>query len=149
MVTYYHGGAAGIAVGSYVLPPSLTGAPTTADYGADGVCRRDKVYVTTNYEAALMYASMSPSGHTVYTVQPLGQVQNDPDCTEPGVSFECDRAWVLDREVLSTLAVAQIRKAVMALLCWHGAVTEPARPTLPRTAPGSTFVPPGPQAKCL
>lgn len=93
MATYYHGGPAGIPRFGFVQPPSITGAKSTADFGAAGVCRRDRVYVTTSLPAAMMFAS----GHAdprVYVVEPVGELEPDDDCNEAGMSFTCVRAWV-------------------------------------------------------
>lgn len=92
--TYYHGGPAGRARGAYILPPSVTKAETTADFGASGVCKRDKVYITTSYDAAVLYAAGSKRG-VVYEVSPIGDLSEDQDCSQPGLSFECDKAVVL------------------------------------------------------
>lgn len=92
--TYYHGGPAGRQKGAFLLPPVTTGAKTTADFGAAAVCRRDRVYVTTEFNAALIFASGSRNG-VVYVVEPLGTLERDPDCTQEGLSFECERARIV------------------------------------------------------
>lgn len=93
--TYYHGGAPGRQRGAYILPPSITGASCTADHQAntDGVARRDRVYVTTNPNAALMYAAGHRRG-VIYEVEPDGELEPDPDCNEPGLSYQCARARI-------------------------------------------------------
>lgn len=93
--TFYHGGSPGRQRGAYILPPSITAAPCTADYAAntDGVARRDCVYVTTNYHAALMYAAGHRRG-VIYQVEPDGDLEPDPDCNEPGLSYQCARARI-------------------------------------------------------
>lgn len=90
----YHGGYGGLKDGSMVLPPSVRGAKTCADYGAGHVCRRDKIYVTTDIDDARSIASQTPNGK-VYEVMPIGDISPDPDCLVPGLSFECDRARVV------------------------------------------------------
>ncbi|WP_434029045.1 NAD(+)--rifampin ADP-ribosyltransferase [[Pseudomonas] boreopolis] len=94
MTIYYHGGARGRARGAFLLPPSTTGAPSLSQYGAAGVHRTDRVYITTSFEAALLYAAANRKG-LVYEVEPLGELEHDPDCTVPGLSFQCERARVL------------------------------------------------------
>ena len=91
---YYHGGKAGRKRGEFILPPSITKAPSCSEYGAASVHRRDRVYVTTNPTVALMFAAGWPGG-VVYEVAPLGIVVADPDCNFPGMSFECEKARVL------------------------------------------------------
>lgn len=89
---YYHAGPRGLRE---ILPPIVTGAPSVASYGA-GVCRRDKVYVTTSLVAAIGIASLVPphGRGVVYEVDPLNPTP-DPDCTLPGLSFEADRAKII------------------------------------------------------
>lgn len=59
---FYHGGAPGLRVGQYILPPAKTGAASTASFGAAGVCDRNKVYVTISSRAALMVACHARGG---------------------------------------------------------------------------------------
>ncbi len=90
---YWHGGAPGLKM---ILPPSITGVASCADYGASAVCRRDRVYITTKYEAALMFAAMHPSGEgMVYVVEPIAPLEPDPDCDAPGLSYACRKAKVV------------------------------------------------------
>ena len=113
---YYHGGPAGRRLMDWILPPSITGATSTQDVGPDSlrdaaarVHRRDRVYVTPNRFAALMFAS----GHrspTVYEVVPDGELEPDPDCSDPSLSFACARAQVVRIERVSE------RDAATALL---------------------------------
>jgi len=93
-VKYYHGGYGGLREGKLVLPPSITGALSCADYGAHNVCRRDRVYITTGVEEARYIASKTPGGK-VYEVFPIGELADDPDCSEKGLSFECVKARVV------------------------------------------------------
>lgn len=93
-IRYFHGGPIGRQRGAYLLPPCLTKAPSLATYGAGGVCRTDRVYVTTDARAALMYAAGVPKG-VIYEVEPVGDLEADPDCSQPGLSFQCERAKVL------------------------------------------------------
>lgn len=93
-VRYFHGGARGRARGAMLLPPDITGAPSLSQYGAAGVHRTDRVYVTTNFHAALLYAAANRKG-VIYEVEPLGELEADPDCSQAGLSFQCPRAKVL------------------------------------------------------
>ncbi len=92
---YYHGGRGGMAKGQFVLPPSMTGAKSQANYG-NNLVDRSRVYVTTDYMAALMYAVTVRDGD-VYEVVPDGELLDDPDCSEPGISFSCPRARIVRR----------------------------------------------------
>lgn len=99
MSTYWHGGQAGLRPGQSILPPRLTGAratllATARAAGMETPARDDVVYVTTDYAAALLYAVMHPSGGAVYLVEPRGELRPDPDCSVPGLSYECDRATI-------------------------------------------------------
>ncbi|RVK97498.1 hypothetical protein CN150_10550 [Sinorhizobium meliloti] len=95
-VRYFHGGFGGLTVGQIVLPPATTKAPSTARFGAAGVCNTNKVYVCTDQHGALLYACMHWSGcGKVYEVEPIGELTPDPDALRAGFSFECDKARVL------------------------------------------------------
>ncbi len=94
-VKYYHGGFGELKVGQLVLPPAMTGAPSTASYGASAVCRRDRVYVTTLLFAAYEFACLHWTGKgKVYEVEPVGELTSDPDAIGDH-SFECARACVV------------------------------------------------------
>lgn len=92
--TYWHGGRPGIQRGAFILPPSITKARSLSEFGAAGVCRTDRVYVTTSRAAAIMYAAGVKRG-VIYECEPMGQIEPDPDCTEPGLSWQCERARVI------------------------------------------------------
>lgn len=84
-------------VGMMILPPSVTGARSTRDWGVKK-CRPDRVYITTSDKAALVFAAMHPTDNgTVYEVEPIGEVVADPDCdpTTEFESFECERARIV------------------------------------------------------
>lgn len=90
-VNYYHGGRGGMRRGQYVLPPSLTGAKSSAHFG-NYMCDPGRVYVSTNPLDALMYAA-AVNGD-VYEVAPEGDLLDDLDCKERGVSASCTRARI-------------------------------------------------------
>jgi hypothetical protein len=94
---YFHGGVPGLRRGDLLLPPAATGTERTLtadvlDMG--GRARRDRVYVTTGREVARVYAALAPDG-ALYEVEPLGELEADPDCAVAGVSWECPAARVL------------------------------------------------------
>jgi hypothetical protein len=82
---YFHGGFPGLEVGDRILPPSVTGTPTTADFAAAPVCRRDRVYASTELRVARVYAALAPfGGHgDVYEVALEDPIE--PDGIEIGV----------------------------------------------------------------
>ena len=101
---YYHGGAGGLQVGSYLLPPSVTGVKTQLDYlrqfgvdrsehiretevflrriGITGIWRPDRVYLggpkvlhfILGYAALNTLASYRDGNGAVYGVIPEGNV---------------------------------------------------------------------------
>lgn len=96
MARYYHGGFGGLRVGQAVLPPASTGAPSTASFGAAGICRTDRVYVTTSFDAAYAFACLHWTGKgKVYEVAPVGPIEPDPDATDDGYSFQCTAARIV------------------------------------------------------
>lgn len=110
---YYHGGLPGLPKGAYVLPPSTTGARCASDYGARDIHRRDRVYVTTSADAAIMFAALHPSGvGQVYEVAPSDDLEADPDCSAQGLSFQCSRARILRVIRPHPLLMERIRREV-------------------------------------
>lgn len=111
----YHGGQKGLRVGAYLEPPSVTGVRAMADHLNDAAgtahVRRDRVFVTPSVAAAVMYAAMHPSGGAVYIVEPLGECEPDPDCTEEGLSFQCPRARIVRVRRFSGYERNKVRKA--------------------------------------
>ncbi|MET3648079.1 NAD(+)--rifampin ADP-ribosyltransferase [Phyllobacterium ifriqiyense] len=111
---YFHGGFGGLRVGQLILPPSITKVPSTASYGAAKVCRRDRVYVTANMDAAYLCACLHWSGRgKVYEVEPIGEIKTDPD----GVgnhSFECEKAKVVRVYRVRGKLIKTIQKQAMA-----------------------------------
>lgn len=107
---FFHGGIGSMFPGEMLLPPIETGHKCASDYGADDVHNRERVYVTPLFEAAVMYAALYPDKHgVVYEVQPLGELEDDPDCDTPGLSFAVPRAKVLRR-----IAIApELRRKVL------------------------------------
>lgn len=92
--TYYHGGLPGRQRGTLLLPPSFTRVKSLSQYGASAVHRMDRVYVTTDRAAALLYAAAVRRG-LIYEVEPLGLIEPDPDCDLPGLSWQCEKARVI------------------------------------------------------
>lgn len=110
-VRYFHGGVPGLVPGDLLLPPVATG--TTRTLTADvlemgGQARRDRVYVTTGREVARVYAALFLDG-ALYEVEPVGELVADPDCLEPGVSWEVPAARVL--RVVDPVVLVRTRPA--------------------------------------
>lgn len=113
---YYHGGQKGLKAGDFIQPPNETNVRHTLfEYGtgAAGVARRDRVYATPDHHCAVMYAALHPSGGAVYEVEPVGTLEPDPDCTEPGLSWACDRARIVMARGLSARTRQAVLRAVL------------------------------------
>lgn len=103
---WFHGGAAGLDVGCYVLPPFLTGAPAAGDF--DPACRRDCVYVTSALREAQIFAGLAHGD--VYEVEPRGTVRYEHD-----LSTMCTAALivrVVERAAAGPLDDALHREAI-------------------------------------
>lgn len=110
---YWHGGRPGIRRGGVLLPPSITKVPSLSEYGAAGVHRRDRVYITTSRCAALLYAAGARKG-VLYQCVPIGEIEPDPDCSEPGLSWQCEMARVTRVIKPSQADVALARKVLLS-----------------------------------
>ena len=111
---YYHGGVPGMFPGRVLLPPSMTSFQRehAARVRSGSVGRADRVYITTSLESAAMYAALYPrrSGGSVYRVEPIGLLEDDPDCDEPGLSFACARARIIERVRIPRAAIVDLRE---------------------------------------
>ncbi|PTL79185.1 hypothetical protein DAT35_36305 [Vitiosangium sp. GDMCC 1.1324] len=106
-------------VGEYILPPSVTGtAVTLSAYGGCVEPRPGylptRVYVTPEHKAAEVFAALFPGGGWVYRVEPEGELEADPGSTEPGLSFACERARIIEATPLDPLTIACILESVLA-----------------------------------
>lgn len=91
---YFHGGPAGRARFSFILPPSITKVKSTSDLVPNNVHRFDRVYLTPIQAGAMMYAAAFPNG-VIYRCEPIGVIEDDLDCKVPEMSIACSRARVL------------------------------------------------------
>ena len=126
---YWHGGFPGIPVGAHLLSPqdaAVARIPisyTPREHPALGrVSRTDRVYFSTSEEFARAYAFQTeittPSGQlasrgTLYQVQPVGTVEEDPDYAGHSVSWCSPRAIVID--VVETDVRMRLRDATKAI----------------------------------
>lgn len=113
---YFHGGRPNMKRGQMILPPSVTGFRAAADCLPGQVdashVRRDRVFVTSAADAAAVFAALYPSIRRpgcVYQVEPLGPLEPDPDCLEPGHSWQCQRARIIRVHPLSPAQAMNIR----------------------------------------
>lgn len=99
MSRYFHGGAPGLKPGDLILPPDTTGtnhrlSAIAAEHdGPTYSTRTDIVYVTTGRDVARAFAAFYPDG-ALYRVEPHGQLEPDPDCDLPGLSWQCPSARI-------------------------------------------------------
>jgi hypothetical protein len=107
-VRYYHGGNRGLKVGGYVLPPSMTEA---RDAPHD-LHRKDRVYVTAELTDAQFFAAASQDP-VVYEVEPVGDLEDDPDCRLPGRSYACERAKIIAVHKIPGKAIKKAQKKMM------------------------------------
>lgn len=76
----HHGGVPGLSIGDLLLPPARTGARSSAEFGAAGTCRRDRVYLHVDPMHSRMWALLCPAGPgSLYKAEPLGALEIDPD----------------------------------------------------------------------
>jgi hypothetical protein len=101
-VRFFHGGRAGLLVGSYVLPAAAIGMKSREKaveqmLGDDfdrALYQSDKAYVSTDLDWVICCACRSRFPIAVYEVEPLGAIEPDPDCER---SYTCERAKILRR----------------------------------------------------
>ncbi len=126
---YWHGGFPGIAPGAMLLSPHdaaksrIPISYTPREHPALGrVSRTDRVYLSTSEEFARAYAFQTEitttSGQiaargTLYRVQPLGAVEEDPDYAGHMVSWCSPRAIILD--VVAVDVRMRVRDATQAI----------------------------------
>jgi hypothetical protein len=108
---YYHGGNRKLQVGDYLLPRAATGV---LGMSADNpLCRDDRVYLTRSIEGARFFGSAALNP-VVYEAVPEGDIESDPDCTEPGLSIACQRARVVALLKIPGKVIKKNRKRMLA-----------------------------------
>jgi len=124
---FFHGGVPDRLPGQHILPPCTTGVRSTALYGASMVCDPSQVYVTTDIQAAMLFAAGHPSGRgAVYLVKPVGKLAADPDCKQDGLSYSCGKAEVVKRIRVKNKIMRKARAALF------GFASEPRRALIAR-----------------
>src|SRR5260370_27947399 len=89
---YFQGGNRKLHVGYYLLPPADTGVFGMSHLNP--LCRPDRVYLTRSIDGARFFASAA-ANPVVYEAVPKGEIEPDPDCTEPGISIACQQARIV------------------------------------------------------
>ncbi|WP_146207661.1 hypothetical protein [Bradyrhizobium sp. SUTN9-2] len=105
---YFHGGRAGY---KEILPPSLTGAEQNGVV-PDNVRRKDRVYVTTDIAAAIVWAAQH-SSPMLYEVEPKGAIEADPDHKGVDTSFQCEKAEIVALHAIPEETLQQARSALL------------------------------------
>lgn len=109
---FFHGGPRGLR--GWILPACETRAPNCSSYGASGIHRRDRVYVTTDPTAALLFACGQPDGGAVYVVEPEGSIEPDPDWQgDPGVSVQCERARIVSVRKVRGKLMKRVQRQIL------------------------------------
>jgi hypothetical protein len=110
---YFHGGNKGLRVGGYILPPATRGALSTSDLVATaGNHRRDRVYVTTVFADAQLFASPNRKP-VVYEVEPEGTLEDDPDVEQSGRSYACEKAKIISIHKVPGKVIKKARQAAL------------------------------------
>ena len=98
-MVFFHGGAPGLRVGGWILPPAVTGVATSEAYATyePGIYRNDMVYLLTELDQAKAFAALCRTAQTghgaktrggdVYRVVPALLVSLDPGCRSEGLSW--------------------------------------------------------------
>ncbi|MFY0567045.1 hypothetical protein ACN28E_24850 [Archangium lansingense] len=116
---YWHGGASGLNVGDYILPPSVTGTAHIlcawdGRKEARPGYRRDRVYLTGEMAVAEVFAAMCFPAGWVYRVVPEGQLEQDPDAPGTDMSWACPRARIVEVVPLDPATVVAILESAEA-----------------------------------
>jgi hypothetical protein len=111
---YFHGGNKGLRVGEYLLPPATTKALSTSDLvNTHGNHRTDRVYVTTDFRDAQMYAAPNRKP-VVYEVELEGSVEDDPDSTLSGRSYACEKAKIISIYKVPGKVINKVRQVALS-----------------------------------
>ena len=101
-------------VGEYLLPPATTKALSTSDLvNTHGNHRTDRVYVTTDFRDAQMYAAPNRKP-VVYEVELEGSVEDDPDSTLSGRSYACEKAKIISIYKVPGKVIKKVRQVALS-----------------------------------
>lgn len=121
MSEWFHGGAPGLKQDDLILPAQELGIRAGADYleGDTSHVRRDRVFISSRFSVAAAFASTTPDEQDrawVYMVQPIGEIEPDPDYSgeDPDESRQCERARVRKVIRLSRRDTRLIRGALLS-----------------------------------
>lgn len=136
MGSYFHGGTRKLHRGGILLPPLKSGAASSADFGAGSVCRRGRVYITDDLDQARMFAILAPpkGEGSVYEVEPLGELERDPDFLGESGSWEVPMARVLRVVERRVTEVFGCNMATVAAICSSDGDSYPAASRLGEAA---------------
>ena len=77
------------------------------------LCRRNRVYLTRSIDGARFFASAAPNP-VVYEAVPEGEIEADPDSTEPGVSIACQKAKIIAIHKIAGKVIKKNQKRMRA-----------------------------------
>jgi hypothetical protein len=78
----------------------------------DHVRRKDRVYITTDTNTAILWATANRAPH-FYEVEPEGELTDDPDHKGKGISFECEKAKIVAVHAISEETIKQAQAALL------------------------------------
>ncbi|MGY4177777.1 hypothetical protein ACVIHH_003068 [Bradyrhizobium sp. USDA 4518] len=90
---YFHGGNAGLEIGKYILPPAETNAPQNGVVPSN-IRGKDHIYMVREFVKAAPWAAHHKNP-VIYEVEPEGEIENDPDVDQPGLSYRSKRARIV------------------------------------------------------
>ena len=115
-IVYFHGGPWGLRQGDFILPPCKTGAKSCSDLDLkikNNPHRKDRIYLAAEMDAAFMFGAQAPWREVgVYAVIPWEELELDPGCDTPGMSFQCGSAKIVQAARISNKQRKQILSAL-------------------------------------
>jgi hypothetical protein len=108
---YFHGGNAGLEIGDYIRSPAETGAKQNGSVPSH-IRGKDHIYMVRELVKAAPWAAHHPNP-IIYEVEPEGDVEDDPDVDEPGLSYRCPKAKIVAIHHVPADMLAAARKTVL------------------------------------
>ena len=109
-------------VGDHLLPPAETGVFGMSNLNP--LCRNDRVYLTRSIDGARFFASAAPNP-VVYEAVPEGEIESDPDCTEPDLSIACRKARIIALHKIPGKVIKKSRKRMRVAAATPQKLAEP------------------------